>query len=204
MSQGCALLISRSKGQGHSALISQNGFQHKNVFPLHLWSRNFRHRIPMTQGCALSKPDTQKCRFRWSCTVYHFCGTSEAKHYIAITLSTVFWSVCLLSRFAFCWRHSYSLNTLFMAVLTQLWTLEVYYNSVKYISYCDRSLYHWSRSCATTLNRCVITVKAPSWSQSLLVLHYNKALVTRDDVRSKLQVFVSETTHWWHAMMNVL
>ena len=95
MSQGYALLISRSKGQGHSALISQNGFQHKNVFPLHLWSRNFRHRIPMTQGCALSKPDTQKCRFRWSCTVYHFCGTSEAKHYIAITLSTVCWSVCL-------------------------------------------------------------------------------------------------------------
>ena len=80
-------------------------------------------------------------------------------------------------------REYSSVNDI-MAVLAELWTLEVYYNSVNYLSYWDRSLYHWSRSCAATLNRCVITVKAPSWSRSMLVLHYNKALVACDDVRS--------------------
>ena len=52
MSLGCALVILGSKGQGHNALITENGLCQIS-FPLHLFSGNFIQRLPMSRGCAL-------------------------------------------------------------------------------------------------------------------------------------------------------
>ena len=53
MNWGCAILMSGSKGQGHNALIIENGFWRITAFPLHLRSANFSHTFPMSQGYAL-------------------------------------------------------------------------------------------------------------------------------------------------------
>ena len=53
MSQGCALLILRSKGQGHGAWLFENGFRTITDSVINLWSWNFMHLLPMSQGCAL-------------------------------------------------------------------------------------------------------------------------------------------------------
>ena len=53
MSQGCALLILRSKGQGHGAWLFENGFRTITDSVINLWSWNFIHLLPMSQGCAL-------------------------------------------------------------------------------------------------------------------------------------------------------
>ena len=54
MSQGWALSIFGSKGQGHIAWITENDFRHIAAYPLHLCSLNFTCRLPMSQGLALS------------------------------------------------------------------------------------------------------------------------------------------------------
>ena len=41
------------EGQGHNALITENGICCINAFPLHLSSLNFIQKLPMSQGCAL-------------------------------------------------------------------------------------------------------------------------------------------------------
>ena len=41
------------KGQGHNALIIENGFWGITAFPLHLQSSNFSHTFPISQGYAL-------------------------------------------------------------------------------------------------------------------------------------------------------
>ena len=41
------------KGQGHNAVITENGFWHITAFPLHLQSSNFMHRFHVSQGYAL-------------------------------------------------------------------------------------------------------------------------------------------------------
>ena len=53
MSQGCALLILGSKGQGHGLSMFENGFRTITDYVIHLWSWNFIHLLPMSQGCAL-------------------------------------------------------------------------------------------------------------------------------------------------------
>ena len=53
MSQGCALLILRSKGQGHGAWLFENGFRTITDSVINLWSWNFIHLLTMSQGCAL-------------------------------------------------------------------------------------------------------------------------------------------------------
>ena len=53
MSQGCALLISGSKGQVHGALIIENGFRTITDSVMDLWSCNFIHLLLMSQRCAL-------------------------------------------------------------------------------------------------------------------------------------------------------
>ena len=53
MSQGCALLILRSKGQGHGAWLFENGFWTITDSVINLWSWNFIHLLTMSQGCAL-------------------------------------------------------------------------------------------------------------------------------------------------------
>ena len=47
------LWMSGSKGQGHNALIIENGFWRITAFPLHLHSSNFIHRFPVSPGYAL-------------------------------------------------------------------------------------------------------------------------------------------------------
>ena len=51
--QGCVLLILRSKGQGHGALIIENGFQTKSDAVIYIRSWNFIHFLPVSQRCAL-------------------------------------------------------------------------------------------------------------------------------------------------------
>ena len=41
------------KGQGHNALITENGFLRITAFPLHLQLSNFMHRFHLSQGYAL-------------------------------------------------------------------------------------------------------------------------------------------------------
>ena len=53
MSQGCALLILKSKGQGHGAWLFENGFRTITDSVINLWSWNFIHLLTMSQGCAL-------------------------------------------------------------------------------------------------------------------------------------------------------
>ena len=53
LSQGYALLISGSKGQGHGALVIDNGFRTITDSAIHLWSWNFIHLLPLSRGCAL-------------------------------------------------------------------------------------------------------------------------------------------------------
>ena len=53
MSQGCALLILGSKGQGHGAWLFENGFRTITDSVINLWSWNFIHLLTMSQGCAL-------------------------------------------------------------------------------------------------------------------------------------------------------
>ena len=58
MSQGCALLILRSKGQkvkgqGHGAWLFENGFRTITDSVINQWSWNFIHLLTMSQGCAL-------------------------------------------------------------------------------------------------------------------------------------------------------
>ena len=72
MRQGCALLISGSKGkgQGHSALISGNGFLRITAFPLHPWSQNFTGTLLLNQGCALLISGSKGQRSRSQCINY--------------------------------------------------------------------------------------------------------------------------------------
>ena len=49
MSQGCALLILRSKGQGHGAWLFVNCFRTITDSVINLWSWNFIHLLPMSQ-----------------------------------------------------------------------------------------------------------------------------------------------------------
>ena len=44
------LWVQKVKGQGHNARITENGFWHINVLPLHLKSPNFTHRFPVSPG----------------------------------------------------------------------------------------------------------------------------------------------------------
>ena len=55
MSQGCALLILRSKGQRSRSwcMVIWKWFPDDNWLCNHLWSWNFIHLLPMSQGCAL-------------------------------------------------------------------------------------------------------------------------------------------------------
>ena len=53
MSQGCALSILRSKGQGHGAWLFENGFRTITDSVINQWSWNFIHLLTMSQGCAL-------------------------------------------------------------------------------------------------------------------------------------------------------
>ena len=53
MSQGCALLILGSKGQGHGAWLFENGFRTITDSVINQWSWNFIHLLTMSQGCAL-------------------------------------------------------------------------------------------------------------------------------------------------------
>ena len=51
MSRGCALLILGSKGQGHNALITENGLWCIIAFPLHVLSWNFTQRPHVSRMC---------------------------------------------------------------------------------------------------------------------------------------------------------
>ena len=55
MSQGCALLILRSKGQRSRSwrMVIENGFRKITDSIINLWSWNFIHLLTMSQGCAL-------------------------------------------------------------------------------------------------------------------------------------------------------
>ena len=67
MSRRCALGISGSKGQGHNALITENGLCHIIPFHLHLLSWNFKQRLPTTRRSALSILGSKDQRSRSQC-----------------------------------------------------------------------------------------------------------------------------------------
>ena len=75
MSSGCVLLIFRSKGKGHNALISINGLCHIIALPLHLLSWNFTHRLPMSLGRGLLnfrvKRSRPQCIYYWKWFMLH-------------------------------------------------------------------------------------------------------------------------------------
>ena len=49
----CTLLNLRSKGQGHGAWLFVNGFWTITESVINLWSWNFIHLLPMSQGCTV-------------------------------------------------------------------------------------------------------------------------------------------------------
>ena len=58
------------KGQGHNALIVENGLCRIISFSLHLSSWNFTHRLPMSRGCALFILGSKGQRSRSQCIDY--------------------------------------------------------------------------------------------------------------------------------------
>ena len=60
----------RVKGQGHSALLSGNGFLCITAFPLHPWSQNFTGTLLLSQGCALLISGSKGQRSRSQCINY--------------------------------------------------------------------------------------------------------------------------------------
>ena len=45
--------VKKVKGQGHGLSMFENGFRTITDYVIHLWSWNFIHLLPMSQGCAL-------------------------------------------------------------------------------------------------------------------------------------------------------
>ena len=76
---------SRVKGQGHSALISGNGFLRITAFPLHPFSQNFTGTLLPSQGYALLISGSKGQRSRSQCINYYYrTGMTFSKFHLLL------------------------------------------------------------------------------------------------------------------------